>query len=42
MASNWLKEVTACSEGDLDGNGVVDFYDFALLADNWFLGECPQ
>lgn len=41
MAENWLSEVDVGSHGDWNGNGKVNFLDFAMLADNWFLEECP-
>jgi hypothetical protein len=25
----------ACSKGDIDDNGIINFYDFAILAENW-------
>ncbi|MGD2094897.1 MAG: FG-GAP-like repeat-containing protein [Phycisphaerales bacterium] len=28
--------------GDIDGNGIVDFTDFALFAANWFRKDCGQ
>jgi hypothetical protein len=28
--------------GDIDGNGIVDFTDFALFAANWFRKDCSQ
>jgi hypothetical protein len=41
MADNWLSVVTKCSEGDRNEDEVVDFFDFAILANHWFLEEYP-
>jgi predicted GH43/DUF377 family glycosyl hydrolase len=42
MAENWLGEVVTCSQGDRNGDGAVDFLDFAILADKWFSEECSR
>jgi hypothetical protein len=36
LASNWLDvDCGDCNGADFDGNGNVDLYDFATMADNW-------
>jgi len=30
-----------CSEGDINCDGVVNFEDFAIMAENWLVGVEP-
>jgi hypothetical protein len=43
LAEHWLDgncdEGSECGHVDLNGDGVIDFGDFAALAENWLTGS---
>jgi hypothetical protein len=38
MTANWVLSDCNVSEGNLNASGIVDFIDFAMLADEWLAG----
>jgi len=43
LASHWLQTgcPTGCEDADIDGSGLVDLLDFAMLAADWLEGVTP-
>ena len=40
LTDQWLQQGSGLS-ADLNGDGVVDFQDFAIFGENWSGGNCP-
>ncbi len=41
--AQWIKNITVTKiKGDLDGDGYVDFADFAIVAQAWMSKECQE